>query len=71
MLEAVKSREIMIDPECGLFLGDDFGEQSMGGMCLLCAGIDRWHAIVIPIVLEMRGVARQQDPADLAEMRQQ
>ena len=28
----------------------------------------RWHAIVIPIVLEMRGVARQHEPADVAEM---
>src|SRR5215471_1119049 len=71
MLEAVKGRQIMIDPQCGLFLGDDFGEQSMRGMCLLGVGIYRWHAIVIPIVLEMRGVARQHDPAGVAEMHKQ
>ena len=71
MLEAVKGRQIVIYPECGLFLGDDFGKQSMRGMCLLGAGIYRWHAIVIPIVLEMRRVARQQYPAGVAEMHQQ
>src|SRR5947209_17600166 len=27
MLEAVEGRQIMIDPESSLFLGDDFGEQ--------------------------------------------
>jgi hypothetical protein len=43
----------------------------MGSMRLLCAGIYRGHAIVITIVLEMRGVARQQDPAGVAEMHQQ
>ena len=59
MLEAVKGRQIVIDPQCGVFLGDDFGEQSMRGMCLLGVGIYRWHAIVIPIVFEMRSVARQ------------
>jgi len=58
MLEAVEGRPIMIDPECSLFIGDDFGEQSMRGMSLLGAGVNRWHAIVIPIVLEMRDVAR-------------
>src|SRR5215469_12642246 len=71
MLEAVKGRQIMIDPQCSLFLSDDFGEQSMGSMRLLCAGIYRGHAIVIPIVLEMRGVAREQDPAGVAKMHQQ
>ena len=68
MPEAVEGRQIVIDPECSLFIGDDFGEQSMRGMCLLGAGVYRWHAIVIPIVLEMRGVARQHEPADVAEM---
>src|SRR5215469_12888826 len=71
MPEAVKGRQIMIDPQCGVFLGDDFGEQSMRGVCLLSVGIYRWHAIVIPIVFEMRGIASQHDPAGVAEMHQQ
>src|SRR6202011_3562384 len=57
MLEAVESGQIVIDPECRLLLGDNPGEPSMRAMCLLRAGIHRRHAIVIPVVLEMRGVA--------------
>src|SRR5215472_18741021 len=59
MLEAVESGQIVIDPECRLFLGDNAGEPSMRAMCLLRAGVHRRHAIVIPVVLEMRGVAGQ------------
>jgi hypothetical protein len=28
MLQALKGRQIVIDPECRLFLSDDFGEQT-------------------------------------------
>jgi len=59
MLEAVESGQIVIDPEGRLLLGDDPGKPSMRAMCLLRAGIHRRHAIVIPVVLEMRGVAGQ------------
>ena len=59
MLEAVESGQIEIDSEGGFLLGDDPGQPSMRHMCLLRAGIHRRHAIVIPVVLEMRGVAGQ------------
>src|SRR4029077_3571609 len=59
MLEAVESGQIVIDPEGRLLLGDDPAKPSMRAMCLLRAGIHRRHAIVIPVVLEMRGVAGQ------------
>ena len=59
MFEAVESGQVVIDPECRLLLGDNPGETSMRAMCLLRAGIHRRHAIVIPVVLEMRGVAGQ------------
>src|SRR6185437_1819438 len=59
MLEAVESGQIVIDPECRLLLGDNPGEPTMRAMCLLRVGIHRRHAIVIPVVLEVRGVAGQ------------
>ena len=59
MLEAVESGEVVIDPECRVLLSDNPGEPGMRAMCLLGVGIQRWHAIVIPVVLEMRGVASQ------------
>src|SRR5205823_10848424 len=70
MLEAVESGQIVIDPECRLLLGDNPGEPSMRAMCLLRVGIHRRHAIVIPVVLEMSGVAGQQKLAGLVEVDQ-
>jgi hypothetical protein len=35
MLQAVECRQIMDHPRVRIFFGDDLGEQSMRGMCLL------------------------------------
>src|SRR5262249_13316924 len=64
-------RLVVVDPQLGLLVGQQLGDARERRLGLLGAGVHRGHALVVPVVLEVHGVARQHQPAGLGQAQQQ
>src|SRR4029453_9003963 len=62
---------VVVDPELGLLLHQEIGDPLERRLRLLGAGVHRRDPAVVPVVLEVRGVTTEQDPARLGQMHEQ
>ena len=71
VLLALALRQVVVDPERRLLLRHQVGDLLVRSLRLLGAGVHGGDPLVVPIVLEVGGIARQHQPAGLGQMHKQ